>query len=227
MMTRRVKHSGKRAGASRRGLLMVELLIALAITAMVGLGVASMMTMVGRSELENRDSRSVLLRTHAMQVRMRSYFQPALAILDYQGVGGGMLGGATPGMALWLHDERPEDNVHLTELRVIWFDEDAGSLSIERVAFPEGWSKAMKQAADIALPADADYFQVMETKRAEGHTKIDIIGDEIADFAATFNQKNPIDSERVALALWVEDSSGETHEVLMAFGLPNHRKPNM
>ncbi|TVQ29962.1 MAG: hypothetical protein EA376_14360 [Phycisphaeraceae bacterium] len=206
----------RRMKKARRALTVLELLLALMVTGLVGLGIASMLTMVSSSASADQDRRSVILRSHAAQVRLRSYVVPALCILQHD---------PNEGIAIWLHDERPRDNVNLTELRVIWWREAEQRLVVERVVFPDGWTDLMKEMADHPLPAGTNYFNAMTAQRGLGHTHSETLIDQLEGFEVIFNEASPSDATRIRFELTLRTDGGDTHESLLAMGMPNHRLP--
>lgn len=199
------------------GFTMLELSLALLVTLLVGAAIASMLAMVGRSTSVDGDRRSITVRAQAAQVRLNAYVPGSLCALQYD-----------PGraLALWLQDDKPANNVHLSELRVIEFDSAAGLLVIERVHFPDAWSQSLKDDADIALPLGADYLATMADLRSQGFTAFETVLDGATSFDAAFDAKAVQDAQRATITLGVGAPGGTTGEtVLFAFGLPGHRKP--
>lgn len=203
-------------GWCRRGLTVLELLLALAITGMVGVGIASMLTMVAMGASGDRDGRSAVLRTHAAGVRLRAYMDPALCVLQHDG---------RRGLAVWLNDATGDGVVNLSELRVIWWDPDAREVSVERVALPEQWSPILKQTYDSALPAGSDFFGVMEDQRLAGFTERQRVIDGLERFEASFDAMDVQEARRVDLFL--SEATGElgAFEAMLSFGLSGHRAP--
>ncbi len=205
------------AGAmSRKGFTSVELLIALVITAMVGVGVASMMRMVADASEGDADRRSVLVRAHAAQARLKAYVGGALNVLQHD---------AAQGVAVWLHDQRAENNVHLSELRVLWWDKATSSILMERVQWPENWTDLMIESADVVVPKASDFFVAMIAQRDQGFTVIEPLVDDVEDFTVEFQGATPTASERLRIRLVLRTASGRTEEILLAFGLPYHEQP--
>jgi len=205
-----------RTRTARRALTVLELLLALMVTGLVGLGIASMLTMVSSSASADQDRRSVILRSHAAQVRLRAYVVPALCILQHD---------PNEGIAIWLHDERPRNNVNLSELRVIWWREGERRLVVERVVFPEEWSDLMKEMADHPLPAGTNFFDTMAAQRGLGRTQSETLIDQLEGFEVVFNEASPLDAARIRFELTLATDGGDTHESLLAMGMPNHRHP--
>jgi len=206
----------KQSRTCRRGLTLVELMLSLAITALVGAGVASMLSMVGSSAQGDRDQRSTLLRAHAAQVRLRAYFAPALCVLAHD---------PNQGLAIWLHDDEPMDNVHLTELRVIWWESAASRLTVERVVFPDAWSEQMKREANVAVPAGSDWFTVMRDQRASGFTTASVIVDDLESFEARFNGATAAESNTFRVTLSMATQGPQPKQILASYGLPSHEQP--
>ncbi len=204
------------SGRGRRGLTLVELMLSLAITALVGAGVASMLSMVGSSAQGDRDQRSTLLRAHAAQLRLRAYFAPALNVLAHD---------PAQGVAIWLHDDEPEDNVHLTELRVIWWESGASRLTMERVVFPDSWSEEMKRQENVTIPRTSDFFDVMLDERDEGHTAAAVIVEGVERFELRHDAATATESRTFWIELDLQTLDAAPKSVLMSFGLPNHEAP--
>ncbi|MCB9838499.1 MAG: type II secretion system protein [Phycisphaeraceae bacterium] len=198
----------------RRGVTLLELMLALSVTVMVGVGVASMLAMISASTRDAREARSLLLRAHAGQIRMRSYLDSALRLLQYD---------PDQGLAIWLHDQRTEGQVNLSELRVFWYDDVAQTLSVEWVNFPESWTELQVQTFDVTVPDGSDYFAVMEAQRAGGMTaSLDLIED-VTWFDLDFDDETITDATRVVMKLeLLMDETGGSKRTVSAFGLANH-----
>jgi len=199
---------------SRRGVTLLELMLALSITAMVGLGVASMLAMISSSTQDARDARSLLLRAHAGQIRLRSYLDTSLSLLQYD---------AAQGLAVWLHDQRTPDSVNLSEIRVFWFDDVAGTLSVEWVSFPAGWTELQIQAFDTVVPTGSDFFAEMEAQRAAGMTATLELIEGLTWHEMTFDNAVITDVTRVTAQMEFEVAEGDRRRTLSTFGLANHQ----
>ena len=200
----------------RRGLTTLELVLALLVTTLVGLGVASMLSMVSAGEAADREGRSVLLRAHAAQVRLRAYFNPAKRAMEYR---------SGEGLSVWLHDQRDEGLVNLSELRIIWTDAADGTMRVEWVDFPDDWTETQILTFDAAMSPDADFFAVMATQRAAGMTASMPLVDGLASADMSFqNAGRPNLSERVFVRLRFTGDP-EERETVAAFGLSDYVAP--
>lgn len=201
-----------------RGLTLLELILSLALVAMVGLGIASMLAMVGSGASVARDARSALQRTHAAQLRLSAYIRPALALLQVDNAGNRFM--------LWLHDDRPGGRVNLTELRLFEIDSATGSLTVSWVEFPGSWTLLQTLRADKeCLPGD-NFFQKFATIRSQGNTRSTALCDNVVSVGATFATGKPIDAHRFGVNLTVARGSAAPLTTLLSFGLPSYTKPS-
>lgn len=201
---------------SLRGFTLVELMLGLAITTMVALAIASMLTMVSDATSRSRDDRSVLMRANLAQVRLRSYAEPSLAMLAFDPV---------QGVAIWLQDDKPGSTVNLAELRVLWFDQATGSIAVERVVFPNTWTQQMKDQANVVLPKNSDFFAAMVAQRQAGFTTTKTLLETVASFNLSFPGVTLQASAQVRFALSLTSDDGQTRDVYVVVGLANHTEP--
>lgn len=200
-----------------RGFTVVELLIGIVITALVALAISTMLTLVGETTARSRDERAAVMRSHLAQVRLRSYTEPSLAVLQFD---------KAKGVAIWLHDDNPGEKVNLTELRVLWFDDVTGEIAVERVVFPDTWTPEMKAAADVVLPKDSDFFSVMITQRQAGQTEIATLLETVEGLELTFTGTTLQSSDRVRYAITLGADNGDSVRTYIVVGMPNHAEPS-
>ncbi len=197
-----------------RGLSLIELMIALIITAMMGLAIGSMMSMVGAVSDSDRIMRSALLRAHAAQVRLRAYMDNALCVLQHDA--------DANVAAIWLYDQLSPDSVNLREIRLITVS--GGAVTTEWVSFPDNWTDTMKDAADVVLAPSADFIAAIAAQRALGYTKTTTLLSDVDAGAWAFSEKTTQQSKRARLELTI-DAEGEAVDSLYAFGLKDHTLP--
>lgn len=205
-----------RRATSRPGLTLLETLIALSITVITGMAIASVTTAVARGMTSVNTARSALQRAHAAHVRIRAYTDPALCVLDWD---------QNKGFAVWLDDSRANAKVNLSELRVFWFNADDKTISVERVVFPDGWEPAEYVKRDTTLTSVDDSFVMMEAQRSLGYTRTEIIADSVQALSMEWPTTDVRDAGRVRLGLSVCADDSAIHELLIALGMPNHKAP--
>jgi hypothetical protein len=202
---------------SRRGITTVELLIAIAITAVTGLAIATVTTSLARGITATNESRSALQRALAAHTRYRAYVEPCLSVLDFD---------PDRGFALWLHDDRSNGQVNVSELRVFWYDGTPdGEATMERVVWPDAWDEPAKEAADITLSGVDNYFDAMETQRGLGYTETVVMIDGLSGQSVAHDASDIAEADRVRVELDVQVGTFGTERIMVASGLPNHRIP--
>lgn len=205
--------------ARRRGMTLLELLIALVITAVISLTIAAVTTAIARGMESVNEGRSAMQRTVAAHTRLRTYIHPSRCFLDAD---------TSRGFVIWLSDARANSRVNLSEMRVFWFDptQPEGDLTVEWASFPEDWSDAAVAAADMELTGADDYFAAMATLRAQGHTGSAVLADQVESVAVEFDAPSLPEAERVRLVMTIDAGESEPSGILMAFGLTGHSMPD-
>ena len=213
-----MRRTGSQRARVRPGMTLVELLIALSITAMVSLAIAAVTTSIARGMESVNAARSALQRTVAAHARLRAYVNPARCFLATD---------ADQGFALWLSDTRANGRVNLSELRVFWFDPESasGDLTVEWAEFPEEWDELAVAAADTELTGVDDYFAAMKTLRALGYTGTAVLADRLASIDVTHGGQSLQASDRVQVSIGIDTGDAEPRGILMAFGLSGHAVP--
>lgn len=217
---RRCRHEMNRRyalSATRRGgMTLVELLLAFSITVIIGMAMATVMTTAARGLSGAGEARSALQRVHAAYIRTRAYTDSGLCLLAVD---------QNQGFALWLDDNKPGGRINLLEIRVFWWNNGDGTLSVERVKTPNGWAPELVDAYNIPIPSDANFFQVMLDQRSIGMTSTEIIADGLENASVAFSEAAAQDSERFRMTLTVSTGFDMQEPVLMTFGLMNHTDP--
>lgn len=212
-MSRRSRPNPFRA----RGLTMLELLLATAITVIAGLALAAVMTTVARNISSDTDARSALQRSHSAYVRLRAYTEPALCLLQNE---------KGQGFAIWLDDAKQSNTVNLREMRAVWLDNKDGTITVERVVFPESWPAELQDDSDVALSSGANFLNEMLAQRQKGYTKSEVLCDEVAGAALEHDTSDPQDANVVRFTLTMNDQSSQPPQVLTVHSFLNHAKPH-
>lgn len=206
---------------ARRALTLVELLLASAVTSMVAMAIASMMTSVSSVAQGDRENRSSLLRAHAVRESLRAYVEPSLATLQ--------VSADTSSVALWIEDDLSPGFANLLELRLLRFDAVNKQILAERVAFPEVWHAVLKQNSNSVVTSAMNPIAMIEGFRSMGMTRevvlasgVDAVRWSVSDEANLRNSARL----RVEFDLIAADpGDATTTTMLAAFGLADHRSP--
>jgi prepilin-type N-terminal cleavage/methylation domain-containing protein len=219
----RAKQSQARA---RRGVTLIELLLAIAITAMIALGVASMMTAVSTVAETDREARSALLRSLAVREALRAYVEESLCVLQ--------ISDDELAIAVWLEDDLGPGLVNISELRVIRFDPATDAVVAERVVFPAGQHPVVRQSFDYIVTDGMDPIAMIQTFSGMSLTAKTTLASGVS--AARWSLSDATERSAVRARLWFEllapaAASADPADVpktpmLVAFGLPEHRSPD-
>lgn len=209
-MSMRARHS------VRRGMTLLELLLALAITILTGAAAAAVTLAVARSMTSMTEGRSVMNRANMVQARIRGVTDTAWCALEYD---------SKRGLAIWAGDDNGNGRLNASELRIIWINGEPQTVTVERVKFPEDWTAEQIQDSDLVLAAVDDPFAAMLVQRGLSRTATEVIGDRLTVSSVTPNTQVFADAKRVRVAATIIDDGGDPVDLLLCLGLPNHRKP--
>ncbi len=144
-----------------RAFTMVELLLAIAITGMVSVAVATMLVAVAYGTSSDLDLRSVVVTGKVVNGRVDSAIRASRAILEI----------GTDYLVLWTGDTNPNgasDAPDLAELRLI--ERDNGTNELRSYAFSESWSQAQIDAANASYALAGNAAGFFQTATAAAKT---------------------------------------------------------
>lgn len=191
----------RQRAAARRGLTLLEFMLAIAITALVAGAMSAMMHAVAQATQSDEQFRQTIVRSQAINVRLSSYITPALKILD---------SGASS-LVVWLDDTRAGDTIHSTEVR--WIDWDAGTQTVRMryVSFPPELSQIERDALDAELPLASDWWLVLSTLETAGYIATLRLCDEVAAFDVERNDSTAQGARVLtAIVTYTDDVGGQT-----------------
>jgi len=204
-----------RTHTARRGLTVVELMIALAITVVIGAALAAVMTTISSVTAFDRDARTASLRAHAVQIRLQAYSESGLCVLQ-SNVDGEFV--------VWLEDADSSGSVNPTEARVFRTNR-AGELICEWYTPPAELTPEELADADTPVPAATDFFTLMDAYRAAGQTSQTVLADGLSDLTLAFDTATPPEADRFRYMFRQSFQSGTISDNLIALAFPNHTTP--
>ena len=146
----------------RRGLTFVELVIGMAITAMVAVAVSAVMTSTSRGWEHSREIEQQTSQTSMTMVRINKVLRNAKQIgaVRVGGISGGVGQPAT--VLFWKADLNRDGKIQFSELAMLEHDPDgdageqipAKSVVYWEVKYPAAWTTAQKQANDFEISQD-------------------------------------------------------------------------
>ena len=159
----------------RRGLTLVELLVALAVTTIVAAGVASLLSGVGAGVAAGADVRTGMLANAASHRRLH----------DLLGDLGCVLVAEDDVVLAWTGDSRPGGMVEATEAVWIGFDPVRGELAQETVEMPEDWGPLEVAQEDRPLAVGDAHLEILERYRRRDLVRRIVLVDGLAEAVMT------------------------------------------
>jgi hypothetical protein len=193
---------------------LVELILALSITTMVGLAIASMMGVASAGVTTHQDARGLMLRAHLAQTRLLAYVAPSRCLLD----------AGDSSLVIWLRDARQGDTVHASEVRWVRLDGSNGRLVVHWVQFPEGMSEVTKGLEDGQLAVASDWWAVLQAYEVRGWTASATLVDGLTGVQVRTDQPRPLDSRHASLTLTFARAGGPM-DVPISATIQQHAPP--
>lgn len=159
-----------------RGLSLLELVLALAMTTLVASGVAGMLAGLGSGIAVGRDARTAMLATAASQRRITDRLADQAAILETDD--------APARAVLWAGDLRTDGAVEASEL--FWLSaDDPRELVLERIVFPADWTTLERAMTDRRLGPGDDPWTMLGALRTRGVVERSVLADGLTTVAFT------------------------------------------
>ena len=200
----------------RRGMTLLELMLALVITAMIAGAISGMMDAVSIGVSTRRDSRATMVGASAAASRLSAYIAPSRCLLS--------AGGSD--LALWLDDSRESDTIHATEIRWLLFDSGAGEISVHFVSFPSEWSQAAKDLEDNEYASDSNWNSVLAYYQSRGWTVAMPLVDGLDSISISTDKPGALDSRHVIFNLGFQTGEG-TFDVTASATISIHHQPSI
>ncbi len=197
-----------------RGLTLIELMISLAITAIVAVAISGAMTAVNVGVNSRRDARSVMVRTSASHARVGAYINSCRAIVEAD----------ADGLVIWLNDDREGRTIHASELRWLAYDASAGTVDVYFVDFPDSWTQTMRELNDLEYPKNTDWNVVFTTYDAGGLMASVTLVDGLNSFGITLDAVQVFDARHVVFDVGVTHESGVV-DMLFGSTIRHHAPP--
>ncbi len=140
----------------RRSVTLVELTIAMIVTAFIGLAVALILQSAAYGTSSRRDIRRLAARAEMLRDRLNDAVRGARSILA----------SGSDHLVLWVGDSRQNEQVNLSELQLI--ELSGGTITSYTTVWPAGWSQSAIDNADTAYPAGSDFAGIAQAAKSSG-----------------------------------------------------------
>ncbi len=200
---------------NRRGLSLLEMTLAIGITAIIGAAIASMMAAAANSLTSKDDGRQSAIRVATTQIRLGAYIAPSRCILDKNNTT----------ITLWLEDSTEGKTVHASEIRWIQFDDVTHELKVKLVNFPEEWSQSMIDASDIECDSLTNYELLFDSFESNGWIDSIPLVDSINSCNFWTDNSNPLEATHICIRFSLESTYGITNDSIIDETIRLHQPP--
>ncbi len=194
--------SGVRRRGWGRAMTLVELVIALAITAIVAAVLAILIDATAVGTSSNNDGRRGLTRMQAMKAQLGDAFANARCILAVDATHvvywvGDVAGAPTPANGA----------VNFSELRMLELDTTTGSLNLYTCQWPSGYSTASIIAADQTYAAGSDWLSAAQAAKGTGNYPATLVAGNVTGITACLDSASPTQAHLIQLRVDIDDGS--------------------
>lgn len=198
----------------RRGLSLLELLLAITISAMVAGAIAGMLGAVTAGVGTRKDSREIMVLAHGAQCRLSAYLATSRCVLADDG----------SNLTLWLNDDRESDTVHASEIRWLIFDLSSGEIVVDYVAFPASWTPTACELADREYSVGTDWSTVHATYDGLGLLASKPLVDHLTGVSIQRDQNSVAASRHIAFNLSFQGNNA-TVTIPVSGTIQDHQPP--
>jgi prepilin-type N-terminal cleavage/methylation domain-containing protein len=200
----------------RRGLTLIELVLALAITAMVAAAIGVMISAIESGESARRDNRDMVVRAYAASTRLSAYIASSMSVLKVGSLDA----------VVWVNDWREGGTVHATELRWIVFDTVTESIDVYFVDFPDEWNDVQQALQDNEYLPGTDWSVVLSSYNAAGYVSNITLVDGVSSIAITTDQPVAVDSTSITFDIGFHlEATDETVNRALTITILKHQPP--
>ena len=200
---------------NRRGLTLLEMILAIGITATIGAAIASMMAAVSNGLTSRDDGRRTAVQIATTQVRLAAYIAPARCVLSKENTS----------LVIWLDDSRESGTVHASEIRWLAFDEINNSFVVKFVDFPEEWSQSMIDNADIECNQLTNYETLLITLEADDLISELVLVDSMFSCSIWIDEIDPLMAIRICVRFALSTNFGPSKDALIDESIRKHAPP--
>ena len=180
----------------RRGLTLIELILALTITAMVAAAIGVMISAIESGESSRRDNRDIVIRTYAATTRLSAYLTRCMSVLDVAGASA-----------------------------VVW-DSVNNSIDVYFVDFPDEWNEVQQALEDDEYLSGTDWSAVLSSYTSAGYVSNITLVDGVSSLTITTDQPIAVDSTSITLDIGFHlEATDETLNRALTITILRHQPP--
>ncbi len=195
----------------RGGMTLMELIIGLAITAVVAGVLAILINSTAAGTNSQNDGRRALVKMQSFKAQVGDVLSNARSILA---VGSNYV-------VYWVGDQAgavtPANGaVNLSELRLLEVDTTTGNLNLYAVQWPAGFSNASILSADQTYAAGTAWYAACQTAKSGGYFSPTLIATNVTSLAAVLDAASCTQAKMISIVLNFSDTVNSRQAVLSA-----------
>ena len=156
---------------------LVELLLALAITTVIGLAISAMLFAVSRTTSTQNDMRSFIIKQKTVESRITAAIRSSKTVLAV----------GTNYLVLWTADTTADDQPNMSEMRRIEWTTNQKTLITYRPVFPTGWTTTNIAAVDSSYDLASDFNSVSNTLKSNTYFQSETWASNVSNAAFAVN----------------------------------------
>jgi prepilin-type N-terminal cleavage/methylation domain-containing protein len=204
----------------RRGLTLIELVIGLAITAVVSAVLAILINATAVGTNSTQDGRRSLVKMQGVKAQLEDTIKNSSCVLaagaNYIVLWTGDLNGApTP----------VNRAVNLSELRLIEVDTATGNLNIYAVQWPANFGNGSIVAADTTYSAATTWYTACSTAKAGGYFVPTTIATSVTGMTVSLDSATVTQGRLVSLVIAFTDAGTSSRSLMVGAGIRNLATP--
>lgn len=195
--------------ARARALTLMELMLALTITAIMGLAIAQMLYAASSATASRNDMRALVTRQKALTVRLDEAIRGSNMVLA----------SGSNYLVLWMGDTRADDQPNLSEIRRIEYSSSLGQIISWKASFPSSWTAAAITAADTQYDlATADFNAVTTALKGSSTFPSEVWARNISGFSVAIN--NAVAQSATLVSYRITTTNGVYSNVIIGAASP-------
>lgn len=199
--------TGAIAGAGRRraaGLTLVEIMLGLVLSGMIGMGVAMMMTALSTGTRDQQDTRRTVVKREVVNHRLSALIEEASMVLAVE----------ADHLVLWREDSQHTGEPNLSELRRVDWYADSGEIWVYERDEPGTPDPTYDRTS-------TDFSAVTAAHKASGGLPGELVAGQVSKWTATVDDEDAVQAARlIRVDVTLEGAAtGQVKEVPVVAGL--------
>lgn len=181
----------------RRGFTLAELVISVAITAVIGSAVAGLAMVLSAASEHGHDRYLSLQTARITMLRVQDMFRKAKLVTACNGTT----------MVLWAEDANGNGKINLTEVTLLGRNSSLEQVRTHRIVFPDHWSEETKASLDIELELEAltEVNAVLSLLEASPYDQITVLAGDVRALGISTKPAPPV-TDLVGLTMTIGPS---------------------